>query len=624
MSDSINRMTVTVGTTTLADIAKTFDGDANKLYAKQTGQGIELYTKPGSSFLDKITPTRGPNGEIMSKANAKKMLAQQTVATTIETALSGRLDKLGDGEARLGKKAIDTLRNEMQAKIQTNGSVASGSLVKGDTTASLASKMDTFLTRLEKLQTDKAQVLKQPDLSFTSTTTEGKGPGKSFVLTDTSKLKAPELVIGGETYKPEKVLAEAQNVVLLYRKDGGTDQPTVVVKLPTPMREQDPEMAVTAQKELVTNMGMAKSGTNVGGFTDGVKLADGRFALIGKTLPNGDFAQLGSTLDKITLPRGHTGDVPKGMITAEMRDLIVLTAVKDGLTGLASIHESKTGGIHRDVKAQNFMLDEKGEGQLVDFGESIKGDQFRPALHGTVDNAAYLSPEGNQLQKTVYKMKGDLLFDERTKLGVEFDKVLTEMLGQSTDPKLVNNLKFGLEGDIKTAVKLQAKDQSLGSSIDVWGMGLTMYQLATNKIPDDLLGLSGNMKGSSMEDVVAQLPKTHDKAVTVGNEQIGPRILAQGTGNAGLDTLLNQLLTFDGATRPSARDLLNDPNSALKGDLVGSTAVRELIIAVTSGKPDAIDTARNKMPMPQGMQPKQGVEGSQISTGAPTLPESKN
>lgn len=623
MSDSVSRMTVNVGTTTLSDIAKTFDGDTNKLYAKQTDQGIELYSKPGSKFLDKIILTKGPNGELMSKANAKKMLAQQTVAKTIETALSGRLDKLGDGAFKLNTKAVNTLRTELQGPIQTQSPVGSGKLVKGDATASLASLMDKFLTRLEKLQTDKATVLAPPDLSFTTTTTEGKGPGQTFTLSDTSKLKAPELVIGGETYKPEKVLAEAQNVVLLYRKDGGGDQPTVVVKLPTPMREGDEEVAVTAQKELVTNKGMAKTGSNVAGFTDGLKLADGRFALIGKTLPNGDFAQLASNLDKITLPRDHTGTVPKGMITAEMRDLIVLTAVKDGLTGLASIHESKTGGIHRDVKAQNFMLDEKGQGQLVDFGESIKGDDFRPALHGTVDNAAYLSPEGNQIQKEVFKGKSDRLVEERNDLGKAFDSVVKELLGQNADPNLVKDLKFGFDGDIKTAVKLEFKDKTLGSSIDVWGMGLTMYQLATGKIPDQLLGLAST-KGSDMENVIAQLPTTHDKAVTVGNEQIGPRILAQGTGNADVDTLLNQLLTFDGDKRPSARDLLNAQGSPLQGNMVGSDAVRDLMIAVASGKADKIDTARDNLPMPQGMQPKQGVGGSPITSGSPTLDENRN
>jgi serine/threonine protein kinase len=614
MSDPISRMTVNVGTTTLADIAKTFDGDTNTLYAKKTDEGVVLYSKPGSSTWDKIALTRGPDGTFMSKANAKKMLAQKTVANAIDVAMGGRIHNLGEGTAKLDKDARGTLLT-LQSRIQNNSTVGSTFRVTGGSASGLAASLDKLLSRLETIQNSKAARMQVPEPTFASTTTLADGPSTQLKIKGgATTVDAPPLMIGGERYEAEQVLAEATNIVLLYKRVGDGEQPSVVVKLPDPIMDNGEGTAKAALKELVTNKAFAEGKTNVSGFTDGVKLQDGRFALIGQVLPNGDFNQLAQTLDKIALPRDHTGEVPKGMITAEQHDLLVMTAVKDGLTALASIHQGQDGGVHRDVKPQNFMLDGQGVGQLVDFGESVKGDVFRPEVHGYGENALYLSPETNLTQMSNTKLKDEFVKDEKKAFAEAFDTVVKEMFGKDVDGSVMRNqLRGELDKDITAAVKLRVEDSAIGTSMDVWGMGLTLFELATGKQTGVLLGVDF-MKNWDVEKKIALLPKTHDRAVTEGGEAKGPRILAEGSGNPAIDKLMNQMLDFDPAKRPGASELLNAEGSPLDGDLVGSDAVRQLMLAVTSGNPDDIDLARGNLPTRVGPPPEVRIEETETKT----------
>lgn len=87
---------------------------------------------------------------------------------------------------------------------------------------------------------------------------------------------------------------------------------------------------------------------------------------------------------------------------------------------------------HRDIKAENIMLNEAGEAILVDFGVSSLFENDDDSVKGTVGSMRYFSPE----------------------------------IVRTGGPKLVK-----------------------GRATDVWALAVTLYNMASNKFPFNSLNV---------------------------------------------------------------------------------------------------------------------------------------
>lgn len=590
MVGHVNTLTVKANTTA-QDLANTFGQDNARLYAKDTGNGIELYSRTKSSFSDKIQLTRGPDGTIMTKASAKKLLAEQTVKSLVDKGVSGRLDNLDQGPGKLDGKVMAKVRNlvgDLAATLPDRRNAAQMTTQA----ANIATKTDTLLTRLETVATGLANSTKPPPLPIPTTTNTVVPTGPTLTHGNQT---LPSVTVGGQDYHPVRVLGEASNLVVLYQETNptGPTPNSFAAKLSPPttadkLAELNQEMI----KEYTANTAFSTGSPHLSGFTDFVPLADGRIMLVGALLPNDDYEKLAKNLDQVTLPRGHTGPIPSGKITAEQRDTIVLTMVKDALEGLKQIHEGTVGGVHRDVKAQNIMIDGQGRGVVVDLGASVIGDVNRPAVHGTMPNMTYLSPDMVSVQDRVLQAIGT----DKSTLSGDIKTSLTDVFKEinpgGRNGAEINKIMNSLAEDILNSASASYANATVGTEMDIWGLGLAMMEMATGTDPRTAFGLDQFSFIDDQADHMKKLPTNYDKVVTVGTEALGARTVTRGSGNTEVDTLLNELLALDPNNRPSAKDILDRTTGPLADPEVGSQEVRDLILAIKSGNPAKIDTAR--------------------------------
>ena len=214
MTGHINSLT-TGRTTTATDLANTFGQDTAKLYAKQTDQGVVLYSKTGSKASDKFLLTKGPDGSIMTKAKAKKMLAQETVTKIVTAGVKKRINDLGRGPGAIDSDIVKQMRALLTRNIRDHFAPGLDAQTTVYKAKAIRETGAAVLDRLEKIAQEKAQgigLVVKPQVEQMPPTTSREVPGPTLTV---GRATLPSLDVGGKVYEPVKVLGEATNVVVL-------------------------------------------------------------------------------------------------------------------------------------------------------------------------------------------------------------------------------------------------------------------------------------------------------------------------------------------------------------------------------------------------------------------------
>lgn len=594
MVDKINTLVVRQDTT-LADIANVFGKDAENLYAKRTDEGLVLYSKTHSSLGDKLRLTKGMDGTWMSRGGAKKELARATVNNLLKRDLTAELGKLDHGVGKLSGDSAASLKRQFLTNIEGRSVLGTQHEVSGKAVGGIFKAVQDLGKRLDELKVNQA-VIPKPERLVVPETGTRQLEGKAF---GPRNISAPPLEIGGKRFEPEELLGASANVVVRYREVGGEGR-TLAVKMGLDVGgdEIKLEQGLKAIKEYQNAVALAKDNPSVSGFTDIVKLNDGRVALIGEIIPNGDYEGFAKDLKGVTGERGVPHEkLDSGQITPEQRDLILATLIKDAVTGLKAIHSGDRPSVHNDMKPQNLMIDGEGRGVVVDLGESAVNDEYRPTLNGYLNTPHYMSPETMTMMRTAERQQTGLETVLKENTQAVLGNALTSIFGDYEGAENDRDILLGkLRGDITTESKARTGMLSVGQSNDIWGLGTAIYEMAFGERFSIAYGGKGKMN-AHYEGALTHLSENFDKAVGQRVDGEGVRSIGRSTGNDQLDDLLNKMLAFDPKDRATVDVILDHP--MLQNPLVGSDEVRGLIVAVKTGTrdkdPGIIDEASSKL-----------------------------
>jgi hypothetical protein len=214
------------------------------------------------------------------------------------------------------------------------------------------------------------------------------------------------------------------------------------------------------------------------------------------------------------------------------------------------------------------------------------GSKFRLQDIETPDNPTWLAPE-----ILAGKTNMDVLREQQTPVLKELALGVAEEI-RSVLPKETQTAMTALTKSIlMPSVREGQGAIEFTSKSDTWAVGVMALDLWTGQT-----FLSGEGFLSKVQDKIAAFRSNPDNMAIGPLNEDGtpvPGSLTGSTGDVAVDTLINNLMHPVAGSRPDLQDVMSDPVFTRPG--IGSDEVRALIVALTSGDPDAIDRASAKL-----------------------------
>ena len=283
---------------------------------------------------------------------------------------------------------------------------------------------------------------------------------------------------------------------------------------------------------------------------------------------------------------------------------------KDLTLGLAHMQETQQM-MHLDFKSPNCLINEHGIVQITDFGNAVDGTSGRFEDAKLPDNPVWVSPESLKARNILETKAPDEDKKTRDAMKIESDlKLIFPTTNNKNDVarllrSVITTPEQIAEENRKAGLVKQRDNTQITSKSDTWSFGMVVMDLfrGTGKGFD-----SGAAFMSETENKIvkfADMPELYNEALEDaapdGSLPLGS--LMNKTGNAGVDQFVNALLSPDPDLRPKLSDAARLP--IFSGPGVGSTAVRDLIVAIANGDAAQIDLAKialglvlNPQPLP--------------------------
>ena len=558
-------------------------GKDEVLLAKKDGEGnTVLYTRSERALEGARGRLTAFKERVLSKAGrGKAALAQREIAKFVDanSAAKGNVLLSKTNQLGQGRQAVLDLHSAMK--------IASENIA---TTKMNAGDMGKVLSALELLSGTVTRLVEQkanlqdglPSLPVTNNRPDGNL--KEWMNASDQKVTTYDLQIDGKKFEAKELLGTGGNgTVFRYEAEDGSMMAVKIVPNIYAGSDSD-RMNEAATRELGNTNRLVANNPHATGATQHVIMPNGLIALAGSVMPNGDLTQLG---EKIVAKLSNLAETPAGQIGSLERDLIGLTLLQDAASGLAGMHENNQVS-HGDVKSQNVMLDSNGIAKLIDLGESSLMRAIRPQNINFTDSPLYRAPEVTNME-AIDKNRSMQVRAANTEM---FDFLMTGLAdtlpsdGNSQLDQTLRDLGKSMAKNLNDFARTaNNSDLTVGNTFDSFGLGTLGFELlgggrATKEI-------EGQLNNSEIADVIEEWR-------TTGNDFIGEGgIATQGNGDTQIDSLLNGMLSSDPKTRLTAAQVRDHPLMQTAG--VGSPAVRELIVALAKGDPNAIDTARDKI-----------------------------
>lgn len=508
----------------------------------------------------------------------------QSVITAIGS-LANRLDQLTNTGTSFSTAQNDKVtitdpgvRQDMQALAKAIGQALSDPSVQNKFPDVANGKsgplLDTVMTNLrEQLGGMLTNIITEKVLFAIGQETVERGLGEllpnKFTSDDT-------LMIGNQPYDRGNVLGEGafgkvyefvprnggDPVAVKFMKPGLNDRGAAALEMAIKENDVQQKANGTGDPNVLKGMGLARVG-------------DGTMAIITEIAPHGDAMKLMDNIKDM---------VKQGVITPQQGMLASLTIALDMANGLSHMHSN--GLSHIDFKPMNVFIGTGGNGKVADFGTGTEARVGERKVFAPIDAPYWQSPEVLVGKERSDKSLVPVKELSQTALGQLSLLFASEMLvgGQvpqdfSLNQSVVNKVTDDLES-------VQLETQFDGAQIDpqaydAFALGVSIFNafFESTMVP-------GGKNQFVFEDEKA-LREFYGKGI----DPIGthPDALHVTTGFPEVDNLINQLMKTDPSermtvTQATTSNAFNDPR-------IGSTEVRNLLVALTSGDPVRVGQA---------------------------------
>ncbi len=405
---------------------------------------------------------------------------------------------------------------------------------------------------------------------------------------------ATTIEFGGKTYTQGKLLgADGFGIVHLFHAEDGSavvvKRPKVESGPPDPEHVGNPEYMtrhLQSQRQardqaygaLQREIDVHRHVTDSGGHPNVMPMLGQLTGPLGEPIlvlplaPKGDAFELGNKMAQARV---------RGDLSASQGDRLGLMMLRDVGASLQHLH-GQAGVLHLDLKPENYLLNERGELQLMDFGTSVQGLAHQLERY-PVETDRHLPPElseqrrqrmhgSPQIKDEIWHINGRLA---RASRGHE---QLTPDEQRGLQERLV-----ALRAE-NARIKAETPLLEVGAGADAWVMGMMAYRLLVDPRENVVSPFRGpeDPNGTSVEDGRQVAFAGSGKTIL---EQVlewypGDAYLKERIDNLPLATkeLINGLLHSDPQQRMGVDEAMQNP--MLTDPSIGGTQDRQRLVQI--------------------------------------------
>lgn len=388
------------------------------------------------------------------------------------------------------------------------------------------------------------------------------------------------ITLNGEDFERRELLGEG-GFAAVYRYESTQSGESVAVKVPLSENDESLGLEIPIHK-LLTEMG----NDAIVGLTGALRADSGELLVVSElAVEDCDAMKVTYAMDEL---------VKSGQLTEQERVILTLTMAHDMARGLDAMHDA--GLAHLDFKPGNVLIGKDGIAKVADFGASSKSEGLTARAFDVVDNPNWKDPvvlfHQDQRQGAVASEKE-----------VEFTadvRALTETL--FPDFEIPDGAKPSEWGDLLPGKTKRAIGEILGLGEKIGKQDAATVQADGAAADTYALGISIANLLRGTPDAMDNAPKFSfeltDRLVehaAEGRDHIGPDGLINSLGGPALDALVNALTAPNPQDRPQRLGDFLAGSDAFANDMVGSTEVRALLMAIATRDPAAIQA--NRLPL---------------------------